>query len=139
MEIKHNKIKTDKHFKFQLAMLVVLLVSIGMIIFFIFNKEIPVVRITVFIMCGLFVVLSIIMLVYLNFYYIEVNEQDDITSHKLFSKKTIKIYEIDWYNNKDGLIILIHNGKVFGSFDQTDSNFAIIMNLLEKNKVPLKK
>lgn len=138
MTIEHNKIKTSKHPKFQIALAIVFVVSLAFLIFMILKDEIFVIKLTTYVMCGLFVVLSAIMLIHLNLDFLIFEEDNHIISHRFLKKTKIKINELEYYTEKDGLVTLRYNGKLFGSFDSTDPNFAIMMNILDSNKISKK-
>lgn len=86
-------------------------------------------------MCGIFLGLSIVMILYLTLDYLIFDEDGRVISHKIFTKKRIKVKELDYYQNKDGLVTLFYQGKVFGSFDSADPNYISMMKILENNKV----
>lgn len=133
-DIINNTLKTRRPVKFLIALAVVFVVSLATLIYFIFSKDIFVVKITVWVMCGLFVVLSGFMLLYVGLTYTEVNSSK-IKAHHIFYSRILSISRLDYFIEKNDVYEIYANEKLFTSFDAHDPSAARIISILEKHGV----
>ncbi len=134
-DVSHNKITTRRPIKFIIALAVVFTVSLGVLLYFAISwKENFIVTIAVIGMCGLFVLLSAFMLLYVGMTYVEVNSSK-LIAHRIFHKKTLPIKKMDYYTEKDGLYEVYCNDHLFCSFDMNDPSSGKIIEVLEKHGV----
>lgn len=112
-------------------------VSLAMLILFIILKDEPwVIRIVVFICCGLFVFASGFMLINQLLFYIGVDEQN-LYKHALFSKHVIPFKKIEKIVNQDGFYNVLVNGKKICYFASNTKEGAEIIVFLEKKGVKI--
>ena len=133
-DVINNTLRTKRPIKFIIALAVVFVVSLAAVIYFIFSNDIFIVRLTVWIMCGLFVILSGFMLLYVGLTYTEVNNSK-IRAHHIFYSRILSISRLDYYKEKDGVYEIYANEKLFTSFDAHDPSAARIISVLEKHGV----
>ncbi len=112
-------------------------VSLSMVILFAFlNKEELVIRILIFIFCGLFTVASAIILIYQLFFYIAVDEEN-FYRYVLFGKHTIPLKKIERIINRDGFYEVIVKGKRITSFSTNTKEGQQIIVFLERKGVKI--
>lgn len=131
----HNKIVTKRPIKFIIALAVVFTVSLGVLLYFAISwRENFIVTIAVLGMCGLFVILSGFMLMYVSMTYVEINNSK-LTAHHIFYKKTLPVKKMDYYTEKDGLYEVYCDDHLFCSFDMNDPSSGKIVEVLEKHGI----
>ena len=107
-----NTLRTYPVYKFVIFLLVVILGSVGMSIWFIFNNEPFFVKMIVWIMCGGFIFLSLIVIIDQLFSFIEV-KGTTLIKHAFFFKRKYDFKSIDKIKNKDGFFtVFVKNVKV---------------------------
>lgn len=112
-------------------------VSLAMVILFAFlNKEEWVIRILIFIFCGLFTVASAIILIYQLFFYVSVDE-DNFYRHVMFGKHTIPLNKIERIINRDGFYEVIVKGRKITSFSTNTKEGQQIIVFLERKGVKI--
>ena len=112
-------------------------VSLAMVILFIFLKdELWVIRILVFICCGLFVFASGFMLVNQLCFYIAVDEEN-LIKHFIFGKHLIPLRKIEKITNKEGFYTVFVQGKKICSFATNTKEGTEIIVFLEKKGVKI--
>ena len=112
-------------------------ISVAMVVLFAFLKdELMVIRVLVWIFCGLFSVSSGIILVYQLFFYIEVNEKAFI-KHFPFGHESIPLNKIQKIRNKDGFYTIYVNDRKITSFATNTQESQAIIVFLEKHGVKI--
>ncbi len=112
-------------------------VSLAMVILFAFlNKEEWVIRILVFIFCGLFTVASAIILIYQLFFYVSVDEEN-FYRHVMFGKHTIPLKKIERIINRDGFYEVVVKGRKITSFSTNTKEGQQIIVFLERKGVKI--
>lgn len=112
-------------------------VSLTMVILFAFlNKEEWVIRILIFIFCGLFTVASAIILIYQLFFYVSVDEEN-FYRHVMFGKHTIPLKKIERIINRDGFYEVVVKGKRITSFSTNTKEGQQIIVFLERKGVKI--
>ena len=112
-------------------------VSLTMVILFAFlNKEEWVIRILIFIFCGLFTVASATILIYQLFFYVSVDE-NNFYRHVLFGKHAIPLTKIERIINRDGFYDVIVKGKRITSFSTNTKEGQQIIVFLERKGVKI--
>ena len=112
-------------------------VSLAMVILFAFlNKEEWVIRILVFIFCGLFTVASAIILIYQLFFYVSVDEEN-FYRHVMFGKHTIPLKKIERIINRDGFYEVVVKGKKITTFSTNTKEGQQIIVFLERKGVKI--
>lgn len=133
--IQHNRIVTKRPIKFIIALAVVFTVSLAVLLYFVIGwRENFIVTIAVIGMCGLFVLLSAFMLLYVSLTYVEI-KNNKICAHHIFYKKTLPLKKMDYYLSKDGVYEIYCDERLFCSFDMNDPSSGRIIELLEKHGV----
>ena len=112
-------------------------VSLAMLILFIFLKDEPwVIRILVFICCGLFVFASGFMLINQLLFYVGVDEEN-LYKHAFFARHVIPLKKIDQIVNKDGFYSVYVQGKKICYFATNTKEGSEIIVFLEKKGVKI--
>ncbi len=112
-------------------------VSLTMLILFIFLKDEPwVIRILVFVCCGLFVFASGFMLVNQLCFYTAVDEEH-LIKHFIFGKHTIPLRKIEKITNSDGFYTVFVQGKKITTFATNTKEGTEIIVFLEKKGVKI--
>lgn len=112
-------------------------VSLAMVILFAFlNKEEWVIRILIFIFCGLFTVASAIILIYQLFFYVSVDEEN-FYRHVMFGKHTIPLKKIERIINRDGFYEVVVKGRKITSFSTNTKEGQQIIVFLERKGVKI--
>ena len=112
-------------------------VSLAMVILFAFlNKEEWVIRILIFIFCGLFTVASAIILIYQLFFYVSVDEEN-FYRHVMFGKHTIPLKKIERIINRDGFYEVVVKGKKITTFSTNTKEGQQIIVFLERKGVKI--
>lgn len=112
-------------------------VSLTMVILFIFlTKEEWVIRILIFIFCGLFTVASGIVLCYQLFFHVGVDEEN-FYRYALFTSHRIPYKKIEKVMNMDGFYVIYVSGKKIASFAGNTKEGQQIILFLEKKGVKI--
>ena len=113
------------------------IVSLAMVIGFIFyQSELMVIRVLVWIFCGLFTVASGIVLVYQLFFYIEVTDKYFI-KHAMLTKYKFPFEIIQKVTNEDGFYSVYIKGRKIASFATNTKEASQILISLEKHGVKI--
>lgn len=134
---KKNRIRTYPIKSLTIFLSICFTVSLGMLILFIFlTKEEWVIRILIFIFCGLFTVASGIVLVYQLFFYVAVDE-DYFYKHFIFGYHKIPLKRIQKISNKDGFYFIYVDNHRISSFAGNTKEGQQIIIFLEKSGVKI--
>ena len=134
---KPNKIRTYPIKSLCIFISVVVALSIGMIILMAFlSEELFVVRILVWIMCGIFVILGSIVLYdqFMHYFYIK---DDKIVKNGLFFKKKISFKEIFKIRVKDEKFIFLTDKITFCEIPTEIKGATEMILYLEKSGVKI--
>ena len=137
--MKNGKLRTYPIKSLTIFVAVVFVVSTAMIVLFampFMNNELWVIRILVWVMCGIFSIASLIILIYQLFFYIEI-KNNCFYKHFLFGFKKIELKKINKIINQDGFYTIIYNGKKFASFASNTNESQQIIVYLERNGVKI--
>ena len=137
--MKNGRIRTYPIKSLTIFLTVCFLTSVGMIVLFslpFMQNELWVIRILVWVFCGIFAGASLIVLIYQLFFYIEVKDEYFI-KHFLFGWKKIKLKDIDKLTNKEGFYTVIVKGKREASFATNTKEATQIIVFLERNGVKI--
>ena len=132
-----NRLKTRPIKGFVIALLVVLVVSVGAILLFALTKQDIVVSILVYIFCGAFSVLSLFMLCVQLLNYLELKD-DMLISHVFLFKKKAKISNIDRIILKDEMYIFYVKKERFAVVSSRIEGANEIIIALEKKGIHVK-
>ena len=112
-------------------------VSLAMVILFIFlNKEPWLIRILIFIFCGLFAVASGIVLIYQTMFYVAVDDKY-FYRYVLLTPNAIAFNHIEKVFNRDGVYEIYVKGKRVASFAGNTTEGQQIIVFLEKKGVKI--
>ncbi len=123
--------------------LIVLLCSIGLIVLFALIDESTILKVFVYVISGIFIALSLFLLVVQLFDYVYVENDNLVHQKVLFKQKIngkakINVHEITKViYNKDAYEIFV-GSKKFCSLDPKDGGSKLILLYLEQNKVSVK-
>ena len=118
-------------------MAVCFVVSLAMVILFAFLKsEEWIIRILVFVFCGLFTVASAIILIHQLFFYVSVDE-NNFYVHSLLGSHKIPLDKIEKVRNIDGFYCVFVKGKKMANFAANTKEAQMIIVFLEKKKVKI--
>ena len=137
--MKNGRIRTYPIKSLTIFLTICFVVSVGMIVLFampFMNKELWVIRILIWVFCGLFAGASGIVLCNQLFFYIEVKDSQFI-KHSFFLKKKVLFTDIDRIKNKDGFYEVYSKGKRFTSFAANTNEAQEIIVFLERNHVKI--
>lgn len=137
--MKNGRIRTYPIKSLTIFLAICFVVSTAMVVLFslpFMQKEIWVIKILVWVFCGIFAVASLIVLIYQLFFYVEVREGVFI-KHFLFGKKSIPFNKIDKVLNNDGFYIIYSNGKKEASFVGNTKEGQEIIVFLERMHVKI--
>lgn len=137
--MKNGKIRTYPIKNLTIFLAVCFVVSTAMLVVFslpFMQNEIWVIKIMVWVLCGIFSLASLVVLIYQLCFYVEVKE-GYFTKYFLFGRKRIEITKIDRITNNDGFYIIYHNGKRFASFAGNTKEGQEIIVFLERMHVKI--
>ena len=137
--MKNGRIRTYPIKSLTIFLAICFAISTAMVVLFslpFMQKEIWVIKILVWVFCGIFAVASLIVLIYQIFFYVEVREGVFI-KHFLFGKKSIPFNKIDKVLNNDGFYIIYSNGKKEASFVGNTKEGQEIIVFLERMHVKI--
>ncbi len=137
--MKNGRIRTYPIKSLTIFLAICFVASTAMVVLFslpFMQKEIWVIKILVWVFCGIFAVASLIVLIYQLFFYVEVREGVFI-KHFLFGKKSIPFNKIDKVLNNDGFYIIYSNGKKEASFVGNTKEGQEIIVFLERMHVKI--
>ena len=135
--MRKKKLRTYPIKSLTIFLSVCFVVSVGMLVLFSFLRNEPwVIRILIWLFCGIFASASGIVLFYQIFFYVEVNEKYFIRhffpgSHKIPLEKVEKI------KNIDGFYYVYVNGVKIASFSTNTKESQEIILFLEKSGVKI--
>lgn len=110
----------------------------GAIVYFaLANDEIIIMRILVFIMCGIFFLLGFIQLLAELLNFIEIKD-DKVVVHKWLTHTKLSFDKISYVTNKDGLYTLYVKNKKFYTFSTGLKEASEIIVYLESHGVNIK-
>lgn len=135
--MKQGKLRTYPIKSLTIFLAICFVVSTTMIVLFalpFMKNEQWVIRILIWVFCGIFAVASLIVLCNQLFFYIEVKDSYFI-KHIFFFKKKISIKDITKIKNKDGFYDVMKNGVRFASFASNTQQAQQIIVFLERNGV----
>ena len=135
--MKNGRIRTYPIKPLVIFLSICFVVSTAMVVVFampFMKNELWVIRILVWVFCGIFSIASLIVLVYQLFFYVEVRDNYFI-KHFLFGKKKIALSNIDRVTNNDGLYIIYSNNKREASFAGNTKEGQEIIVFLERMHV----
>ena len=137
--MKNGKIRTYPIKSLTIFLTICFVVSIGMIVLFFMpfmKNELWVIKILVWIFCGMFAIASLIVLVYQLFFYIEVTSEYFI-NHIFFFKKKIKLKDIQKIKNVEGFYEVYVNNRKITTFATNTKESQEIIVFLERNGVKI--
>ena len=137
--MKQGKLRTYPIKSLTIFLTVCFVVSVAMIVLFslpFMKSEQWVIRILIWVFCGIFAVASLIVLCNQLFFYIEVKDGYFI-KHIFFFKKKILLKNITKIKNKDGFYDVMVNGNKFASFAGNTQQAQQIIVFLERNGVKI--
>ena len=118
-------------------MAVCFIVSLAMVILFAFLKsEEWIIRILIFVFCGLFTIASAIILIQQLFFYVSVDEENFYV-HFIFGHHKIPLNKIEKVSNINGFYSIFVKGKKMASFAADTKEAQMIIVFLEKKKVKI--
>ena len=137
MKNQENRIRTYPIRNLVIFLAISFATSLAMVILFIFlNKELMVVRILVWIFCGVFTIASAIVLVYQLFFYVEVRD-DKFIKHVPFGRFVIPLSKIKYIRNQDGFYTVFVKDKPWASFSTNTKEGQQMIIYLEKRGVKI--
>ncbi len=132
-----NSVRTYPIKPLVIFMAIAFVTSVGMIILMIFLKdEMWVIRILVWVLCGIFSLASAIILIQQLLFYTEVDDEYFI-KHFMFSKNKIAFKKIDKLVNKDGFYDVYVNGKKISSIAGNTPESQQMIVIMEKKGVKI--
>ena len=118
-------------------MAVCFIVSLAMVILFVFLKsEEWIIRILIFVFCGLFTIASAIILIQQLFFYVSVDEENFYV-HFIFGHHKIPLNKIEKVSNINGFYSIFVKGKKMANFAADTKEAQMIIVFLEKKKVKI--
>ena len=134
---KKNRIRTYPIKSLTIFLSVAFVVSLAMVILFIFLKhEEWIIRILIFIFCGLFTIASAIVLVHQTMFYVAVDDEY-FYRYAFLTPTRISLSKIDKVINNDGFYIIVVNGKKMASFAGNTKEGQQIIVFLERKGVKI--
>lgn len=129
---KENSLRTYPIKSLCIFLGIAFVVSLAMVILMVFlHDELWVIRIAVWIVCGLFVLASATVLIQQLFFYVEVND-DYFIKHFVFGKHEIAYKKIEKIVNRDGFYDIYVAGRKISSFAANTKESQQIIVFLEK-------
>ena len=132
-----DRIRTKPIKGFVIALLVVLVVSIGSILLFALTEQDIVVSILVYIFCGAFTVLSAFMICVQLFHYLELKD-DILINHIFIASKKAHISKIDKIILQDEMYIFYVKKERFAVFSSRVEGVNEIIIALERKGIHVK-
>ena len=135
--MKNGRLRTYPIKSLTIFLAICFVVSTAMVVLFampFMNNELWVIRILVWIFCGIFSIASLIVLVYQLFFYVEIKDNCFI-KHYLFGKKKIPFSKIDKVTNLDGFYVIYSKNKKEASFAGNTKEGQEIIVFLERMHV----
>ena len=134
---KKNRIRTYPIKSLTIFLSVAFVVSLSMVILFIFLKNEPwLIRVLIFIFCGLFTIASAIVLVYQLMFYVAVDDEY-FYRYAFLTPSRIPLKKIDRINNRDGFYEVYVNGKKLATFAGNTVEGQQIIVFLERKGVKI--
>ena len=137
--MKNGKIRTYPIKSLTIFLTICFVVSVGMLVLFslpFMQSEMWVIKILIWVFCGIFALASGIVLCNQLFFYIEVTSEY-FAKHIFFIKKKIKLKDIQKVKNTDGFYEVMQNNKRFASFASNTKESQEIIVFLERNGVKI--
>ena len=135
MAKKYNPLRTYPIKKLCICVAIIVAVSLGLCVGFIFMPdELIVVRVIVWIMCGLFTLLGLILLFDQLFNYVEV-KNDVFIKHMFLTKHVIPFNKIKSVKNEDGFYVVYVGNKKVCTFAGDTKEAHAIVSYMDKNHV----
>ena len=133
----YNPLRTRPIKKLCICVACIVAVSLGLCIGFIFmpNEQI-VIRVIVWIMCGLFTVLGTVLLIDQLFNYVEVKDQVFI-KHMFLTKHVIPFEKIKSVKSEDGFYVVYIGKKKVCTFAGDTKEANAIVSYMDKNHVKI--
>ena len=132
-----NSIRTYPIRNLVIFMAIAFLISVGMIILMIFlQDEMMVIRVLVWILCGIFTIASGIILIQQLCFYIEVDDEYFI-KHVMFTKEKIAFKRIEKLVNHDGFYDIYVDKKKISSIPTNTKESQQIIVIMEKKGVKI--
>ena len=133
----NHRIRTYPIKSLTIFLSVCFVISLAMVILFIFlNKEPWLIRILIFIFCGLFAVASGIVLIYQTMFYVAVDDKY-FYRYVLLTPNAIAFNKIEKVFNRDGVYEIYVKGKRVASFAGNTTEGQQIIVFLEKKGVKI--
>ena len=135
--MKNGRIRTYPIKSLTIFLAICFVVSVGMIVLFLMpfmQNEILIIRILVWVFCGLFAIASLIVLCNQLFFFVEVNSEYFI-KHIFFIKKKIKLKDIRRIKNNDGFYEVYQENRKVAVFASNTKESQEIIVFLERNGV----
>lgn len=134
---KNNRLRTYPIKSLTIFLAVAFVVSLSMVILFIFLKNEPwLIRIIIFIFCGLFTIASAIVLVYQLMFYVAVDDEY-FYRYVLLTPTRIPLKKITKVNNRDGFYEIYVGDKKMASFAGNTKEGQQIIVFLERKGVKI--
>ena len=137
--MKNGKIRTYPIKSLTIFLAIAFVVSTAMVVVFalpFMNSEMWVIRILVWVFCGIFAIASLIVLVYQLFFYVEI-KNECFYKHFLFGYKKIPIKEIERIRNIDGFYYIYVNNRKIAYFAANTKESQEMIVYLEKAHVKI--
>ena len=135
--MKQQRLRTYPIKSLTIFLSICFVVSVAMIILFIFLKnEMMLIRVLIWIFCGLFAGASLIVLINQLFFYVSVDE-NYFYKHFIFGKERIPLNKIDKIVNREGFYDIYVRGSKFTSFASDTNQSRLIIMFLEEHKVKI--
>ena len=132
-----NSVRTYPIKGLVIFMAIAFTMSVGMIVLMAFMKdENIVIRVLVWVLCGMFAIASGIMLVQQLLFYVEVDDEYFI-KHFMFSKNKIAFRRIDKLVNHDGFYDIYVDGKKISSIAANTKESQQMIVIMEKKGVKI--
>lgn len=132
--MNNNKLRTQPIKGLCIFLLIAILLSLGVMIYFIiaFNEELLIFKILIFIFCPMFIILGAIALCDQLFHYVEI-EGEKVINHVMWNKHTLKISHIDKIEICDGIYTIYGKGRKFATFPSQIKGSNEIIICLERH------
>lgn len=135
--MRENHIRTYPIKGLMIFLTIAFTLSLGAVIYFIIAQDDPmVVRVLVWIFCGVFSIVSLVVIMSQLFDYVEVKDNRFI-SHFFFKKRIIEIGEIDKVRNIDGVFHVYHNNQKVAQFYTESKQAQQIIVYLDQRHVKI--
>ena len=132
-----NKYRTKPIKGLLIALSIVIVISSAVIVLFALTKQNIVISIMVYIFCGVFVLLSLIMLIDQLFHYTELNG-DTLINNIVFVRKKVKVANISKIILKDEMYLVFVGKKQFCVISTRIKGGNEIIVALERQGVTMK-